>query len=666
MNKKNLSPEETFNLAFEHHQKNNFQIAENLYREILKAKPDHIETIFLLGSLFAQRKNFNMAKKLLHKVIQIQPNHAPAYNNLGNVLKILGERFQAVSYYKKAIHVQSNYLNAYNNLGGLLIELGRYQEALDCYQKLVSIDPKQTNARNNLSVLLRSLQLKNITQNNKKFLKELFLLLFRRNDINHGEIFFNAKLVLFSEEKYSKIRQIDISKTLLIESPIIKNLMKEELFLLMLQKCLIVDQFLEKILTKLRYEILITFVTSDKNILKKNFEFIISLAEQCFFNEYVYIQSKKEINLYNQLVNKLKNNNYINELEIGILGCYVPLKFSKNKVERLLNYKSNNTLFNDLITIQIKEPKKEKELEKTIKFYNEISDITSKKVRKQYEKYPYPKWRHTYSRMPANFLVKLNNQIKPNNIKIDNKFNNPSVLVAGCGTGSHVCIVKDYLNAEILAVDISLTSLAYAKRKTEELGFNNINFLQADILQLKNLNRKFDVIECIGVLHHMKDPVRGLKILLKMLKPHGFLKLGLYSQKARQHIIKTREFIKKNKFKNTIEDIRNCRQKIINKKKDKVMQKICNRRDFYSTSSVKDLMFHVQEHRFTLPQISKILLDSNLEFLGFTDSFIKNKYSKIFPSDKKNISLIQWNKFEKSYPETFIGMYNFWVKKKVD
>ena len=666
MNKKNLSPKKIFNLAFEHHQKNNFQIAENLYKEVLKVKPNHIETIFLLGSLSAQRKNFNMAKKLLYKVVQIQPNHAPAYNNLGNVLKILGERLQAVSCYKKAIHAQSNYLNAYNNLGGLLIELGRYQEALDCYQKLVSIDPKQTNARNNLSVLLRSVPIKNITQNNKKFLKELFLFLFRRNDINHGEIFFNAKLVLFSEEKYSKIRQIDISKTLLIESPVIKNLMKEELFLLMLQKCLIVDQFLEKILTKLRYEILLTFVTSDKNIFKKNFKFIISLAEQCFFNEYVYIQSKKEINLYNQLVNKLKNNNYINELEIGILGCYVPLKFSKNKVERLLNYKSNNTLFNDLITIQIKEPKKEKELEKTIKFYNEISDITSKKVRKQYEKYPYPKWRHTYSQMPANFLVKLNNQIKPNNIKIDNKFNNPSVLVAGCGTGSHVCIAKDYLNAEILAVDISLTSLAYAKRKTEELGFNNINFLQADILQLKNLNRKFDVIECIGVLHHMKDPVKGLKILLKILKPHGFLKLGLYSQKARQHIIKTREFIKKNKFKNTIEDIRNCRQKIINKKKDKVMQKICNRRDFYSTSSVKDLMFHVQEHRFTLPQISKILLDSNLEFLGFTDSFIKNKYSKIFPSDKKNISLIQWNKFEKSYPETFIGMYNFWLRKKVN
>ena len=170
----------------------------------------------------------------------------------------------------------------------------------------------------------------------------------------------------------------------------------------------------------------------------------------------------------------------------------------------------------------------------------------------------------------------------------------------------------------------------------------------------------------MGVLHHMKNPIEGIKILLNLLKPHGFMKLGLYSEIARQDIIKAREFIKKNKFKNTIEDIRSCRQKIINEKKDKILQKICNRRDFYSTSSVKDLTFHVQEHCFTLPQISKILLDSNLEFLGFTGNLIKNKYSKLYPSDKKNISFIKWNKFEISFPETFMGMYNFWVRKKVD
>ena len=390
------------------------------------------------------------------------------------------------------------------------------------------------------------------------------------------------------------------------------------------------------------------------------------MTEQCFFNEYVYTQSKKEIDYVNQLKNKIENNKKINELEIAILGCYIHLYSSENIINKLLNYKSKNILFNDLITMQIKEPLKEKELVNSITSFGKISDVVSKKVRDQYEEHPYPRWRYAYKNLPHNFLIKLNNQIKPNSVEINNKFDKPSVLIAGCGTGSHVCIVEDYLNAKILAVDISVSSLAYAKRKTEELGFKNIEFLHADILQLKNLNKKFDVIESVGVLHHMKNPMKGIKILLNLLKPHGFMKLGLYSEIARQDIIKVREFIKKNKFKNTIEDIRSCRQKIINEKKDKILQKICNRRDFYSTSSVKDLTFHVQEHCFTLPQISKILLDSNLEFLGFTGNLIKNKYSKLYPSDKKNISFIKWNKFEISFPETFMGMYNFWVRKKVD
>ena len=103
-------------------------------------------------------------------------------------------------------------------------------------------------------------------------------------------------------------------------------------------------------------------------------------------------------------------------------------------------------------------------------------------------------------------------------------------MIAGCGTGNHSIIATRYKNANILAVDLSLSSLAYAKRKTEELGYKNIEYLHADILDLNKLNKKFDVIESSGVLHHMKDPIAGLKVLVDILEPHGFLKLGLYSE----------------------------------------------------------------------------------------------------------------------------------------
>ena len=161
----------------------------------------------------------------------------------------------------------------------------------------------------------------------------------------------------------------------------------------------------------------------------------------------------------------------------------------------------------------------------------------------------------------------------------------------------------------------------------------------------------------------MQDPLKGLKILLNLLEPHGFLKLGLYSKIARSHIIEVKKLIKKNNFKNSIDDIRNFRQIVINDKKDKSLKKIYEKTDFYSTSAIRDLLFHVQECHYKLDELKKILLDFNLEFLGFADLIIKSKYSDLYPNDKNNVFLDNWNQFEIDNPGAFIEMYKFWVRK---
>ena len=161
----------------------------------------------------------------------------------------------------------------------------------------------------------------------------------------------------------------------------------------------------------------------------------------------------------------------------------------------------------------------------------------------------------------------------------------------------------------------------------------------------------------------MENPVKGLNILKNLLEPDGVLKLGLYSEIARKHIIELRQFTKDRNFKNNIIDIRNFRENIKNHE-NQILRKVLNSNDFYSTSNVRDLIFHVQEHRFTIPQISQILQDNNLEFLGFTFPEIKKKYSQSFLDDKKNISLENWHKFENENPDSFRAMYQFWVKRK--
>ena len=85
--------------------------------------------------------------------------------------------------------------------------------------------------------------------------------------------------------------------------------------------------------------------------------------------------------------------------------------------------------------------------------------------------------------------------------------------------------------------------------------------------------------------------------------------------------------------------------------------------DFYSLSELRDLLFHVQEHRFNIPQIKNCLTELRLEFCGFeAENKVKQfKLSNIGSDDL--FDLDKWNTFEQDNPDTFMGMYQFWCQK---
>ena len=108
MNKKTKSLKETFALAFQNHQKNNFEIAEKLYKEILEIDNNHFQSIFLLGLLSAQTKNFDKSKKLLNQAVKINPKFTDAQLNLGNIFQKLGQLNLAVNCYLKVLIYRVN------------------------------------------------------------------------------------------------------------------------------------------------------------------------------------------------------------------------------------------------------------------------------------------------------------------------------------------------------------------------------------------------------------------------------------------------------------------------------------------------------------------------------------------------------------------------------
>ena len=142
MNKKKLEAEDFFKLAFENHKKNNLQNAENLYKDAIKQKPDHINSIFYLAGLLAQKKNFNEAKELFEKVVELNPKYPSAKDNLCAIYKMLanissrnGDLLEAKKLFEKALILNPNNQEINHGYGVLLLKLNNHAKGLDHIKK---------------------------------------------------------------------------------------------------------------------------------------------------------------------------------------------------------------------------------------------------------------------------------------------------------------------------------------------------------------------------------------------------------------------------------------------------------------------------------------------------------------------------------------------------
>ena len=155
--KKSLTTEETFALAVQNHKKNNLKVAGNLYNEILKTNPNHVDARNNLGIILLKLGKLQIAKSCFEKAIEINPSYAITHNNLGLVYKNLVELQKAKICFEKAIEIDSNFIDAHNNLGIVLKRLGELQKAKSSFEKAIEISPSGAIVHNNLGVVFEEL-----------------------------------------------------------------------------------------------------------------------------------------------------------------------------------------------------------------------------------------------------------------------------------------------------------------------------------------------------------------------------------------------------------------------------------------------------------------------------------------------------------------------------
>ena len=208
----------------------------------------------------------------------------------------------------------------------------------------------------------------------------------------------------------------------------------------------------------------------------------------------------------------------------------------------------------------------------------------------------------------------------------------------------------------------------YGKRQGEALGVDRIEWARGDILALAGFERRFDMIDCGGVLHHMREPMGGWRILRNLLKPGGVMKIGLYSELARAEFVGPGAELA---AVATVEEdwadrIRSYRHEIIALPDDAPLKRVLALHDFYTLSECRDLLFHVKEHHFNLPEIARCLDELDLEFIGFEmhERAVIDRYRARFTDDLGAQNLENWHLFETDNPHIFIAMYQFWVKPR--
>ena len=636
-----------------------FNEAINCYRRSIELDPCYAQAHNNLGVIFEKIGNYEEALQSFDAAIKNFPEFPQALNNKALILRRKKQHEDAAALFIQAIKLSPEYAEAHNNLGVTLLDLGNHGDALKNFKKALELRPEYEEAYRNLGVSLQGILFEKPAPGFDQIITKMLDLgvCVRPLDIAPAAIsllkFYPVIQELCSYEGEGKWGKPMID--------MLNHLSKIPLLLRLMSVTLITDISLEFGLKNLRADIAKNLfeLPISENILA----FQTALALQCFNNEYLYSVSAEESCQLNKIEQMIEEALLVGKgVDPHLLLCLASFR-------PLHEYKWAATVVPDgntdeVLTRQVVEPRKEKILRDRILTLSGDNDGTSELVRQQYEENPYPRW--TGLGLPASpkpvSEVSADVKLAVANEKIL-EIEEPLILIAGCGTGQHALDeASRFSNSKVYALDLSLTSLTYAARKSAELGVKNITFLQGDILNLEKLNKKFHIIESSGVLHHMEDPLEGWRVLSGCLIEGGLMKIGLYSKHARQHIEKIRAEIQNAKIETNPDNIKAFRNNVLRSDK-KHHRKITASNDFFCMSSCRDLLFHIQEHTFTVPMIADYLAKLDLVFCGFEGDQAIKSFEKENLATQDLYDLDIWDAFERSNPDIFSGMYQFWCQK---
>jgi tetratricopeptide (TPR) repeat protein/SAM-dependent methyltransferase len=641
--------------------------AEPLVRGLLRDRPDSGRFWAAAGMVLDALERPVEAERAAARAVELDPSLAESWLLTVHLAQRRGDRALAMDRLEHALRHHPEIPELHLKRGNLALEAGDAELAERCFQAALAVRPEYAEALHNLgSLWIRGGR----PEDGIRQLATAAAL----SAANWPWISLVDAIVAHGAAALGDARETVITAAIVRDGVDIQGLeievwsviasagdgwMHHPLLGVWLERAIVRTERWERALTALRAEMLRDVASGGTRF---SVDAVRAMAVQGWHNEFAWWVGDDERAVWVRLREQGWN---ADPRRLAALAMYAPLA-SFRGAEAL----ADDPAWRDgplavLFRMQVAELRDERALRDGLPVIAMTDDAASRAVRSMYEENPYPRWVSIH-RKPPEPLARILRAAFPH-ARVEVPSGSVDILVAGCGTGQQaLAAATRYDGARVLAVDLSRASLGVAARLARAWKLENLRFAQADILALGALDQRFDVVEAGGVLHHLADPIAGWRVLTGLTKPGGILKIALYSTVARAPVFAGRALCAELGVSSTPDGIRRARRAILDLPASHAARPNVASPDFFSTSGFRDLLLHVEEHTFTLPEIAAHLDALGLEFLGFqcARGEVADAYRARFPDDPTMTDLARWAAFEADHPNTFTGMYQFWAVKR--